>query len=146
MSWFKRIFGGAQDVPWVNVAEASKRVVSDLPAWPIKQSLSTSIFELEQLLQSIPIARKGVPALTADSFSKDAVSAIESVHRIADKVAGVVAQGIDYRVIASELTKQAARLDQLTKAARQARAVLAQLTLSDREGRDLENAALGLSC
>lgn len=141
----KRASSGTQNTRVIEVAQATRRIVRTLPPWPIKQSLSQALSQLEELLLSIPAARgRGVADVFITQATKVAETSFNYLHRITDRVSGVVAVRVDYSSIASDLEARAKEIDQIALKAQQVHVNLGKLILADRVGEELSLAKQSL--
>lgn len=117
---------------------------TNLPKWPITESLVHAATELIALRQAAPIAeRVGVPGSMTQRIEEETTSAIEALGRSATLIAAVGAQNIDSERVIEALAREATKLDNLARAIFGAREGLAELTLTGPEPNSLEQAELG---
>ncbi|MDQ5825229.1 MAG: hypothetical protein M3441_13635 [Chloroflexota bacterium] len=116
-----------------------------LPDWPVRQDIVIAARELVLLKSNTDIARrKGVPNRLADEFVKLAQNGLESLWSVADGVAGMAAQRVEYEQVRHSLARQAMTMQKLGIASEQARIVLAHKSLSEAEADALNDAQVGL--
>jgi hypothetical protein len=111
----------------------------DLPDWPVRTSLVNTASELLQLKKSTVIAlNAGAPRPIALELAQQADSAAGALWRIADRLAAVAAQEVEYSSIASGLKKVDATITQLAQETAKTRKSLAVITLPDMDGYDID--------
>lgn len=114
-----------------------RRLDRELPDWPVSATLVEVARELLELERNVETARAaGVPNAVTDRLTEEALAASEALWRRADRLAAVAAYRIESPSLQEALDREDEHLARLRASLREARAGLAELTLS--EGRSEE--------
>jgi hypothetical protein len=116
-----------------------------LPNWPVREEIVISARELLLLRSNSDIARrKGVPHRLSDEFAKLAQDGLESLWMVADGIAGMAAQRVEYEQVRLKLAPQLNTIQKLSVAGEQARVVLANKSLPESDADALNDAEIRL--
>lgn len=108
-----------------------------LPEWPVASTLVQVARELLELERGVAIARAaGAPEAVTSRLTREAQAVAEPLWRLADRITAAAAYRVDSPRLRQELEQENEKLARLLPAIRDARAGLAELTLSGFGGRD----------
>jgi hypothetical protein len=107
--------------------------------------VSTAAQELKAVKVTAARVRSlGISRATAESYARTTVHAGDALWLVTERVAAVHADGYFSEVVVGRLAEERQKVENLINAAESAREALAQLTLGDASGQQLESAELQL--
>jgi len=110
-----------------------------LPEWPVASTLVQVARELLELERSVALARDaGAPEAVTSRLTQEAQAVSGPLWRLADRLAAAAAQRMDSPRLREELAREEGKLARLLPAIREARTGLAELTLADFGGSDVD--------